>query len=126
MSDLVSRVLAAIEAREAKAQALLDRLVWDDVADSIGRDWANWMPEDRGKVLVYLDDNDPAAVLRRCEAYREAINRCNMLRERQRRFDDTTAVGERRIVHTRITEAEGMLEFIAHGLGIPVEEETTQ
>lgn len=138
VSDLVSRVLAVIEEAECKALAVpehLRRERWTHPGpwvmhgiESTSKDevaLVRMTGRQAEAIAEHIAHNDPAAVLRRCEAYRSVINRYDMLRERQRRFDESTAVGERRIVHTRITEVEGILECIAYGLGISVEEETT-
>lgn len=63
MSDLVSRLLGAIEAKEQKARAVQGLGVL-----------LNW-PRKNGKATLqaFLEDNDPVVVIERCEADRSIV-----------------------------------------------------
>jgi len=121
VSDLVSRLLEAIEAKEEKARAVLDRELWDELDEALGRDWPNWLPEDRGTVRAYMVDNDPSSVLRRCKADRETIVQC----QRAIRDDEASArAGDlHRMQHTLTAMlAWFVLDKMAESYGITEEE----
>lgn len=65
MSDVVSRLLAAIDERERKARA----------AGSLQAMW--WQPggrrNGRNTIREFLTDNDPDSVLRLCQAHRDIV-----------------------------------------------------
>lgn len=96
MSDLVSRLHAAVEAKNQKAQSVLNM--------GVLLDW----PRRNGKATLraFLEDNDPVTVVDRCEADRRIVNQCT---ERRDGF----------------VLAQFVLAQLAFVYGISVEEETT-
>jgi uncharacterized protein DUF6221 len=94
MSDLIPRLLEAIEAKEEKARAALNGVnVFMHVGGGpVGANWTAFgglVSDDRGtplwdcegsetlcmadEVAEHVADNDPSSVLRRCEADREIL-----------------------------------------------------
>jgi hypothetical protein len=98
VSDLVSRLLEAIQANEQKARKVEESDGYSvHISDSDVED--------------FFRDNDPSSVLRRCEADRETVNHYRLLRARN---DWSQGLGETlgalRFVVERIARTYGITE----------------
>lgn len=150
MSDLISRLLTAIEEAEEDAR---DASTWGDdwsVADHVAPPWGEDTPDDvilaAGKPVATMNTeyggclaashvarNDPAAVLRRCAADKRVLERHNKP-EPMDPFQVRVWRFEVKCGHcswTCYTDCEDMVKFpcpdlvdLADRYGISVEEET--
>ncbi len=141
MSDLVSRLLAAIEAKEQKAQkAIAAKNVHCHVSSGpAGAEWTAydgmvigeneeplWDCEGSDtlcmapEVAEHVACNDPAAVLRRCAADRRLLARHKPLELSRETICEECSPGGFLVGWPCPT-----VQIFAEGLGISVEEETT-
>ena len=113
MSDLVSRVLAAIQAKEEKARKVQNL--------GVLLDW----PRRNGKATLraFLEDNDPASVIEGCEADRELVA-LHRQEGTDRRWECELCGPEGQNIDC--TYPCDTLRLRARAYGISVEEETTQ
>lgn len=114
MSDLVSRVLAAIEAKQQKARAVQGL--------GVLLDW----PRRNGKATLraFLEDNDPVAVIDRCDADRRMVELFQYHETRYKNRSEASATN-RLCRHSAYFAAKDLFTQVALGYRISVEEETT-
>lgn len=124
MSDLVSLLLAAIEAREQKARKA-QGTTWDVARDGEVRELGNggtvaYVP--RPEDAEFIAGNDPAAVLRRCAEERKVVLAYKGVDMAAGEFGpvDLHPVDRGKWIGLRIA-----VNAIAAWCGISVEEETT-
>lgn len=136
MTDLVSRVLAAIEQAERKALAVPEHLRRDRwthpgpwVMHGSESDSANEVAlvmRSTGRqaeaIAEHIAHNDPAAVLRRC-AVDKALVALHPQESTDRRWECELCGPEGQNIDC--TYPCDTLRLLARGYGIPVEEETT-
>lgn len=126
MTDLVSRLLAAIDERDTKARAAIAHAGGGTWYVSVKGD-GDVRVEDTGSCVAlgpyggglydegpHMVANDPDSVLRLCQAHRDIVARYEHARERS----TTAPEAERILWHTRAIALIDVMDALARGYGV--------